>query len=552
MDVRLPDGTIVKNIPDGMSKADLATKLKSNGMNVPDSWMGAPAPTPQATPAAASPDSSDGWAVSALKKLAGAGETGLHLATGFTGKIAGDLAGLDQVAAGAIDPTADPAAAKQKVQDMFTYQPQTDAGKRYTANVDSLLQNTVGKATAGVGDLAAQATKAVGGDANLQDINRSGATEIAAQIPTLLGTLLPEAGAAAKAASDAKAIDAAPRQAQIQQALDSGYKIPPNLVNKAGVGEKLMGVAGKDQINRGFSLINQDVTNQLAKQEAGIPPTQSLNAASLAEQAKGAESVYSQVRKQGSFIPDKQLADDLSEVGKPLKGIMDPMSLNQTYRAIDSNQLVTDIRQLRADAKVGFKSDDPATVRTAYKTQNQADALEGFLQRKLDDTSPGLADMFKAARTKLAKIYSIDNAMDASGRIDAAKIARDRANGMPLTGNLAKIADAADSFGNVVRNTEKVSPPDSFSKLQFLTTMGSLAAGGGGVGGHAGAVSGAAAGTLLGAPAAARAFLGSNKYQSTLAGRPPAPNPFMQLAAQPASPLAGLVGTAPETSDQYQ
>lgn len=44
MDVRLPDGTIIKGVPDGMSKADLAAKLKANGYDV--SKMSAPAPAP--------------------------------------------------------------------------------------------------------------------------------------------------------------------------------------------------------------------------------------------------------------------------------------------------------------------------------------------------------------------------------------------------------------------------------------------------------------------------------------------------------------------------
>jgi hypothetical protein len=34
MDVRLPDGTIIRNVPDGMSKADLTAKLKANGYDV--------------------------------------------------------------------------------------------------------------------------------------------------------------------------------------------------------------------------------------------------------------------------------------------------------------------------------------------------------------------------------------------------------------------------------------------------------------------------------------------------------------------------------------
>lgn len=40
MNVELPDGTVVEGIPDGISRADLATKLKANGMTVPDEWLG--------------------------------------------------------------------------------------------------------------------------------------------------------------------------------------------------------------------------------------------------------------------------------------------------------------------------------------------------------------------------------------------------------------------------------------------------------------------------------------------------------------------------------
>ena len=43
MDVRLPDGTLLKNVPDGMSKADLTFKLASNGYDI--GKLGAPAET---------------------------------------------------------------------------------------------------------------------------------------------------------------------------------------------------------------------------------------------------------------------------------------------------------------------------------------------------------------------------------------------------------------------------------------------------------------------------------------------------------------------------
>lgn len=51
MDVRLPDGTVIQGVPDNITKAELVTKLKSNGMAVPADWMPA-APKPQATQSA--------------------------------------------------------------------------------------------------------------------------------------------------------------------------------------------------------------------------------------------------------------------------------------------------------------------------------------------------------------------------------------------------------------------------------------------------------------------------------------------------------------------
>ena len=49
MDVRLPDGTIIKGVPDDMSKADLTAKLKANGYDV--SKLEAPAAVPSEIPA---------------------------------------------------------------------------------------------------------------------------------------------------------------------------------------------------------------------------------------------------------------------------------------------------------------------------------------------------------------------------------------------------------------------------------------------------------------------------------------------------------------------
>ena len=40
MDVRLPDGTLIKDVPEGTTKAQLTQKLRANGMAVPADWLG--------------------------------------------------------------------------------------------------------------------------------------------------------------------------------------------------------------------------------------------------------------------------------------------------------------------------------------------------------------------------------------------------------------------------------------------------------------------------------------------------------------------------------
>lgn len=41
MDVRMPDGTVIQNVPEGTTKAQLVSKLKSNGVAVPADWLAA-------------------------------------------------------------------------------------------------------------------------------------------------------------------------------------------------------------------------------------------------------------------------------------------------------------------------------------------------------------------------------------------------------------------------------------------------------------------------------------------------------------------------------
>lgn len=50
MDVRLPDGTVIQNVPEGTTRIQLAQKLRANGMNVPNEWLSQPSQPASAAP----------------------------------------------------------------------------------------------------------------------------------------------------------------------------------------------------------------------------------------------------------------------------------------------------------------------------------------------------------------------------------------------------------------------------------------------------------------------------------------------------------------------
>ena len=75
------------------------------------------------------------------------------------------------------------------------------------------------------------------------------------------------------------------------------------------------------------------------------------------------------------------------------------------------------------------------------------DALEDAISDHLEATGkPELATNWENARRTIAKTYSIQDALDASGHVDASKLSKQQVKGKPLSGNLDTIADFASQF----------------------------------------------------------------------------------------------------------
>jgi hypothetical protein len=104
MDVRLPNGKLIRGVPRGTTKAQLAAKLKSNGIEVPDAWMQtAPLTSPEMSKSyrqiqAEKPKGTD-WGEIAAESLGGIAGA----AVGIPGAaITGPAAPLTDIAAGAL------------------------------------------------------------------------------------------------------------------------------------------------------------------------------------------------------------------------------------------------------------------------------------------------------------------------------------------------------------------------------------------------------------------------------------------------------------------
>lgn len=90
MDVRLPDGTILRGVPDGTTKAEIVAKLQANGKPVPAEWLG-DAPAAQENPAVVQL----GEGLRDIPRQAGlVARTGVRAATALPGMVADAATGV--------------------------------------------------------------------------------------------------------------------------------------------------------------------------------------------------------------------------------------------------------------------------------------------------------------------------------------------------------------------------------------------------------------------------------------------------------------------------
>lgn len=561
MDVNLPDGTVIRGVPDGMSKADLVLKLKNNGYDV--SKLDAPAaPAPQKRGMIAQfGEDAKQTLLAGLDGAAGIGATlssPLDALTGYKTRREDVAGGLAQMG---YDPNHfGGKAAKLSVEIAGTggtggllakgavkaLPSAATASPRVAQALEALksggftLGGQAGTTLAGkAGDLGIRALAGgVSGAGQAALINPNEAGTGAAVGFALPGILK----AGGMAGNKLGSVLRGPEQSMemkgaIQAARDIGYVIPPTQARPTLTNRVMEGFAGKLTTAQNASAKNQEVTNKLAAQALGLAPDVNLTPDVLNGVRKTAGQAYESIRGAGMVAADAAFDKAIADValkyktavpsfpglgktnmhGQPVDEIADLVKAMQTSRQFDASETIDAIGMLRESADKAFRGGNK-TLGKATKTAS--DALEDLLGRHVEALGNGpMLDSFQQARKLIAKTYTVEKALNATtGSVDARKLAAALQRGKPLTGELRQAGEFANRFPKAAQTIEGMGSLPQTSPLDWVP---------------AGALSMATSNPLMMAGVAARPMARS----AVLSG--PVQNRLVQ--GTPSNALAGLM-----------
>lgn len=306
----------------------------------------------------------------------------------------------------------------------------------------------------------------------------------------LSGALTSKLGESDNTAAVANAL-AKPKADVLAAGREAGYVVPPAAANPSWINKRLESIAGKAAVGQEVSARNQEVTNALARQAAGLGEDVPLSQQALSGVREAAGQPYKEV---GSLSPI---------AGQDLEAL----------------------KQARFDANAYYKhynmSADPASLAKAKEAKSLAGMLDQSLENEATSAGrPELINQLKDARTQIAKTYDIGRAVNpGNGDVSANVIGALLKKGRPLTDELATIGKMQQAFPAYMREGAKI-PTPGVSKSEALAGA-LLGVGGVAIGGPMGAMAGAA--PLM--SGAVRSMILSKPYQAIMAKAPEQASP---------------------------
>lgn len=388
------------------------------------------------------------------------------------------------------DLTPDPNYASRAMRSMGMTREQDEPANGRQRVIDSVVQAGVGTAIAPANSVRSLVTNtitgATGGAASGVTKEATGSDTAA----SVAGLLTPVAVQGAASYGRQKVADAELRRSQnevrdktLADGKAAGYVVSPSEVNPSAVNKILESVAGKAATKQEASLRNQTVTSELAAKELGFPKGTALTEGKLETYR---DTVAGPYREVAALSPRAQLALE---------------QLKQTR--FEKN----------AYAKHYERSADPNSLAASRNLEQKADQLEQQLEGFAKQAGkPDLIDALRDARTKIAKSYDVERALNVGDAgVSANTLGKALDHGKPLSGGLETSGRFAQAFPGVTRDGANVPAPGVSKVAAALSSVL-------GVGGYAAmGPLGMAAAALPLASGPARSLILSKPYQNLMA-----------------------------------
>ena len=319
-------------------------------------------------------------------------------------------------------------------------------------------------------------------------------------------------------------IERTAENARITRLKEMGYTQPPTTGGGGLVGRFGEAVGGQLETEYAASRKNSRVSNRKAADEIGISKGKPLTEETVEEKKQEAFSVYKRVRdaskKIGRVSPDEQFAAEMGSVLERTaeeKADFPRVKHPEIEAEIDAHMfdsassasMLDRIKALRQSASKNMKALTDKDFELGLAQKKIATALENQMDRHVATSDPSLIADLRKARTQLAKIYSIEDALTPNGNVSPAVLARQLKRGVPLSGGLKDIAEAFQMNKRAMRTVDDLGGKGEFSRLDLLVGGAEMLA-------HpekAGIIAAA-----MGARPIARAAITSGAYQSRAIG----------------------------------
>ncbi len=309
----------------------------------------------------------------------------------------------------------------------------------------------------------------------------------------------PAAGAATNAVIQASPLalglrKSGPRELSpaAKNAREAGFSLTPEDLGAGSVAKNVAGLAGEPKLAKLISMNNRETANALIAEDFGIPKDTKISRETLENIREQQGSNYEIVRKSGTVALDGPLKKEVYDSAKDLlvaarelpyraeNPLLKTVKTILSRDKLDANTMVSEIINLRAEAKKAFASKDAGAGRVDLAI---AEAMEGALDRHLSKPTMG-SDMagvpgdtgalqrLRDSRTVIAKTYAADRAMNpATGDFNPQAYAHMLRQKVPLTGGPKQVAEAAAAFPRSLQNPTGL-PPSGASYFDLFLGRG--------------------------------------------------------------------------------